>query len=49
LELLYPGKHHLLINSTDNAFTVHLKIELESLPETTKEIAFKNIPMQAIS
>ena len=49
LELLYPGKHELIINPTDNAFAVHLKIELETVPETAKETVLKNIPMQAIS
>ena len=29
LSLLYPGKHQLDINSTDNTFSVHLKIVLQ--------------------
>ncbi len=29
LRLLYPGKHHLKINSTDNTFSVYLEIELQ--------------------
>jgi sensor histidine kinase YesM len=29
LELLYPGKHHLDIQSTEVSFTVHMKVKLE--------------------
>ncbi len=32
LGLLYPGKHHLKINSTENTFSVYLKIEWQKQP-----------------
>jgi LytS/YehU family sensor histidine kinase len=49
LGLLYPGKHQLNINSTDNIFSVSLKIGLQKQVLTTSEIKFLNIPMPAIS
>ncbi len=47
LDLLYPNKHQLQINSTDNTFSVYLKIEIHKrpLPIITKKIS--NIPAEA--
>ena len=32
LQLLYPGKHQLDINSTEDSFTVNMQLLLEDLP-----------------
>lgn len=44
LELLYPDKHQLNINSTDNTFSVLLKIELQKQPLPTVKEKKLNIP-----
>ena len=49
LELLYTGKHQLMINSTDNAYIVHLRIEIEKLFKTIRATTFKDASMQAVS
>ncbi len=46
LGLLYTGKHQLDINSTDNTFSVYLKIELQKPAITGAEKNLLNIPMQ---
>src|SRR6185312_11015932 len=43
LELLYPGKHQLDIKSTENTFSVELKIELQTQSATTIEKKLINI------
>jgi len=43
LELLYPGKHQLDIKSTENTFSVELKIELQTQSVTTIEKKLINI------
>jgi sensor histidine kinase YesM len=43
LELLYPGKHQLDINATDNTFSVYLKIELQK--KASINIAKKLLPI----
>lgn len=43
LELLYPGKHQLDIKSTENTFSVYLKIELQTKSVTTIEKKLINI------
>ena len=48
LVLLYPGKHQLLIKTTDNTFSVELTIELQTQPVTTIEKNVINIPRPAI-
>jgi sensor histidine kinase YesM len=48
LGLLYPGKHHLDISSTDNAFSVHLRIELQKDARTGIEKNLKIIPKQTV-
>ncbi len=41
LELLYPGKHELVITNEDDVFIVNLKIELEKIPR--KAAQFVNL------
>ena len=49
LGLLYSGKHLLDINSTDNTFSVNLKLELQKLVTTKIEQKFINSSMEAVS
>ena len=42
LQLLYPGKHFLKIESTSDTYTVHLGVSLQELPESERE--YKLIP-----
>lgn len=49
LGLLYPGRHQLDIHSTDNTFSVYLKIAFQKEIVTNRERKFVNIPMETIS
>jgi LytS/YehU family sensor histidine kinase len=42
LELLYPGKHFLKIESTGDTFNVHLQLNLQQVPVT--DHTYKLIP-----
>lgn len=46
LSLLYPNKHQLQINSTDNTFSVYMKIELVTNPLPIKTERISNIPAE---
>ncbi len=48
LELLYPEMHHLNINTTDNTFSVYLKLYLEKEKTLNTEKNSINIPVQTI-
>ncbi len=48
LSLLYPGRHQLKINSTENTFSVYLKLALEKEKNINTEKASKNIRRQAV-
>ncbi len=47
LGLLYPNKHRLQLNSTDNTFSVYLKIELQKQPLPIVKEQFSNIPAES--
>ena len=40
LELLYPGKHELMINDEEDVFVVHLKLQLQ---KSTNVISHKMV------
>jgi sensor histidine kinase YesM len=44
LDLLYPGKHSLLITNEEEVFIVNLKIELEQKKETELKVVTKQLP-----
>ncbi len=46
LALLYPNKHQLQINSTDNTFSVYLKIELQKQPLLITKEKISNTPAE---
>lgn len=48
LQLLYPQRHQININSTENTFSVHLKLDLEKEKIIAEKIFKKNIPVQTI-
>lgn len=48
IELLYPSKHQLNISSTDNSFSVHLKIELQNQQKPGREITVAHRPVEVI-